>query len=105
MLCLLALDISLLVFREELTTVCFCGKLEIKQAPASGERTGLSKGQFVSFNYRLSASRTESNSAYLFAFSRINTVLVESRVDVITLGHGLVQKIVKALERSRCSST
>lgn len=72
--------------------LCLCGKLRIKHSQASGKHRGLSKGQFVSFNCSLSACLPNRiKLCRSFAFAKNYTVLHKNRVDVITIGHGLMQ--------------
>lgn len=86
------LGIRSLLFWEDLTIVCVCGKLGIKHAPAPGKHRGPSKGQFVSFNCCLSACLPNRiKLCRSFAFLKSRTVLHKNTVDVITIGRGLVQ--------------
>lgn len=49
----------IIIQRASYHSLCLCGKLGIKHAPASRKHKGLRKGQFVSFNCCLSAERNQ----------------------------------------------
>lgn len=67
-------------------SLCLCGKLGIKHAPASGKHRGLSKGQFVSFNCCLSACLPNGiKLCRSFAFLKAVVFYIKT-VNVITIG-------------------